>query len=130
MNIYTIVMKAGAGMRAEEFEAKFDHAFHESIKLTRLVPDTEESWTRLQKKLAKRYNNRKRLSIFKILPYITISFLLGAFLFGTPTISNAFQHVATVIKQDVFGILDDKPSPKKNIIPKTSPPPDYKTFYN
>ncbi|MFF2886241.1 hypothetical protein [Paenibacillus sp. NPDC057967] len=117
-------------MKTEELEAKFDHAFRESVKLTRFVPDTEESWTRLQKKLAKKTNSRKSISIFKVLPYFAISFLLGAFLFGTPTISDAFQHVATVIKQDVLGISDNEPAHKKNIIPKTAPPPDYKSFYN
>ncbi|WP_147384552.1 hypothetical protein [Paenibacillus sp. 1011MAR3C5] len=115
-------------MKTEELETMFDHAFRESVTLTRFVPDTEESWTRLQKKLAKRYRIRRRMGLFKVLPFIVVSFLLGAFLFGTPTVSNAFQQVATVIKQDIFGISDDTTS--HNLIPKTAPPPDYKLFYD
>ncbi|WP_165867466.1 hypothetical protein [Paenibacillus pinisoli] len=124
MIIYTIVMKEGAGMKREDFDARFDHALSESAKLTRLVPDHEESWIRIQKKLAQRDQMRKGNRVLKLLPYAVASFLLGAFLFGTPLASSAIHSIAAAFKQDHAQNVNDTPTPARYVIPKTAPPPD------
>ncbi|REK71248.1 DUF4367 domain-containing protein [Paenibacillus paeoniae] len=111
-------------MNKEEFDQLFDKAFDESVQKHPFTPSPELSWERLQKQLAKR---KRRKSQLRALPYVAASFLLGAFLFGTPTASNAFQplfQAVVTIKDDVVRIVFGQPNSSKTV-PKTPPPPGY-----
>lgn len=107
----------------EEFDRLFDQAFEESVQNHNFTPDAGPSWEKLQLQLAKK---RRRKSQLRALPYVAASFILGAFLFGTPTASNAFQplfQAVVTIKDDVVRIVFGEKSTSK-VVPKTPPPPE------
>ncbi|MFF2886239.1 hypothetical protein [Paenibacillus sp. NPDC057967] len=111
-------------MNKEEFDKLFDQAFEESVQSHNFTPDAGPSWEKLQQQLAKKKRRRSQL---RALPYVAASFLLGAFLFGTPTASNAFQPLfkaVVTIKDDVVRIMFGEDHASKTV-PKTPPPPDY-----
>jgi len=106
----------------EEFDKLFDQAFEESVQNHNFTPDAGPSWEKLQSQLAKK---KRRKSQLRALPYIAASFILGAFLFGTPTASNAFQplfQAVVTIKDDVVRIVFGEKN-TNNVVPKTPPPP-------
>ncbi|MCU6707947.1 DUF4367 domain-containing protein [Paenibacillus sp. J5C_2022] len=110
-------------MNKDEFERWFDEAFEETAKKHEFVPSSDQSWTRVQAQLQRKSKRKFRL---KVLPYVAASFLLGAIIFGTPTVSNAFDPIykAIVSIKDeaikiIFGSEDNK-----GAIPQTSPPPE------
>ncbi|RJE85088.1 DUF4367 domain-containing protein [Paenibacillus sp. 1011MAR3C5] len=110
-------------MNKEEFDKLFDQAFEESVQNHKFTPDAGPSWEKLQLQLAKK---KRRKSQLRALPYIAASFLLGAFLFGTPTASNAFQPLfkaVVTIKDDVVRIMFGENNASKTV-PKTPPPPE------
>ncbi|MFD0958201.1 DUF4367 domain-containing protein [Paenibacillus chungangensis] len=109
-------------MNKDEFERWFDTALQETAKKQEFVPSSDQSWMRLQAQLQRKSKRKFQL---KILPYVAASFLLGAIIFGTPTVSNAFDPIykAIVSIKDeaikiIFGSEDNK------VIPQTSPPPE------
>jgi hypothetical protein len=108
-------------MNQEKFDEMFDEAFEAAAKKHDFVPDSEASWEKVQKRLIRRY---KRKQFFKALPYIAASFVLGAFLFGTPITTKAFtpffQNIKA-IQQNVVSLIfgSDEQTVTK---PKTSPP--------
>lgn len=111
-------------MNKEEFDDWFDRAFDESVKNHSFVPDSEASWLKVQRLLERR-NRRKRQ--LRMLPYIAASFLLGAFIFGTPSATNAFEplYKAYVSVKDgvtrvIFGSMQES-----DTVPLTPPPPDF-----
>lgn len=111
-------------MNKEEFDRLFDQAFEESVQNHNFTPDAGPSWEKLQLQLAKK---RRRKSQLRALPYVAASFILGAFLFGTPTASNAFQplfQAVVTIKDDVVRIMFGEDNTSKTV-PKTPPPPGY-----
>lgn len=110
-------------MKKEEFDDLFDRVFDETVQGHHFTPDPSNSWNQLQKQLAKK--KRRRLQL-RVLPYIAASFLLGAFIFGTPTASNAFQplfQAVITIKDDVVRIVFGNPG-TGSVRPKTPPPPE------
>ncbi|REK71246.1 hypothetical protein [Paenibacillus paeoniae] len=120
-------------MRTEEFDKNFDHAFEECVRLYHFVPDASSSWEQIQKQYSKkRHNKMKRTSMFKLFPYIAAAFILGALIFGTPTVSNAFQpflHAVITIKDDVTRVIYGTPTKqlhKDDSIHKILPPPENK----
>lgn len=109
-------------MNREEFDQLFDQAFDEAAHSSQLVPDPGPSWARIQKKLARRAAIKRRL---KLVPYIAASFLLGAYLFGTPAVTTAFKPVIEAVATIKDGVLEMTiGQPKANgTLPKTAPPP-------
>lgn len=112
-------------MNKDEFDQLFDRVFDESVQNHKFTPDTGPSWEKVQLQLAKR---RRRRSQLRALPYVAASFLLGAFLFGSPAASNAFQplfQAVVTIKDDIVRIVIGEPGNSK-VTPKTPPPPESK----
>lgn len=113
-------------MNKDDFDQLFDRIFDESVKNHNFTPDSGPSWEKLQKKLKKR---SRRASLLRMLPYVAASFLLGAFVFGTPAATNAFDpiHKAFIsIKDGVVSIVfgsDNKHGTK----PLTPPPPNHES---
>ncbi|OBR65917.1 hypothetical protein A7K91_18285 [Paenibacillus oryzae] len=108
---------------ANGFDEAFDKAFESAVKEQTFVPDSDESWLRVQQALAKK---AKRNAKLKLLPYVAASFLLGAFLFGTPAATSAFTPFikSVAIYTDnvvniIFGTRD-----AKEVKPITAPPPE------
>ncbi|OUS68802.1 hypothetical protein B1748_33075 [Paenibacillus sp. MY03] len=109
-------------MNREEFDQLFDQAFDEAAHSSQLVPDPGPSWARIQKKLARRAAIKRRL---KLVPYIAASFLLGAYLFGTPAVTTAFKPVIEAVATIKDGVLEMTIGQPKasGTLPKTAPPP-------
>jgi hypothetical protein len=109
-------------MKADEFERLFDQAMAEAFRKHDFVPDPEPSWTKVRKQLERRSKRRSRLIV---LPYIAVSFIIGAFLFGTPATSQAFPffHVVKFIQEDVVKLIFGSGS-NGEAAPKTLPPPN------
>ncbi|GKU76436.1 DUF4367 domain-containing protein [Paenibacillus sp. L3-i20] len=111
-------------MNKQEFDQLFDNAFDESVKTHEFLPDSSTSWAKVKKALDKKTRRKRTL---RILPYIAAAFIFGAVIFGTPTVTNAFQpfyQAITTIKDGVINIIfgTNAPNPTK---PRTAPPPDY-----
>lgn len=111
-------------MNKEEFDDWFDRAFDESVKNHSFVPDSEESWMKVQRLVEKRNRRKQQL---RMLPYVAASFLLGALIFGTPSATNAFEplYKAYVSVKDgmtriIFGSMQ-----KSDTVPLTPPPPGF-----
>ncbi|CAM3636786.1 DUF4367 domain-containing protein [Marinicrinis lubricantis] len=110
-------------MDKDRFELEFDRAFEEAAKNHTVVPDPLESWKKVEKKLQRRRTRRQRL---KMLPYIAASFILGAVIFSTPAVTNAFSPVFQTLKQIqedmvtfIYGSNEEDPSESR-----TAPPND------
>lgn len=111
-------------MDRETFDRLFDHAFEEAARSSELVPDPDNSWVRFEKRLAKRTRRRRRL---RLVPYVVLSFMLGAFIFGTPAVTIAFQPIIESAASIRDGVVEltvgwQKPS---DATPKTDAPPSY-----
>jgi hypothetical protein len=114
----------GLAMDREEFDRLFDQAFEEAARDSELVPDPENSWVRFEKRLANRARRRRRL---RLVPYIVLSFMLGAFVFGTPAVTIAFQPIiesATSIRDGVVELTVGRQK-LSDTIPKTDAPPGH-----
>lgn len=109
-------------MNKREFDDLFDKAFDEAAKEQSFVPDSEESWKRVERRLEKKRTRKARL---KLLPYIAASFVLGALIFGTPTATEAFNpfiKAVASITDDVVSIVFGAGG-KKDTKALTPPPP-------
>ncbi|MEK3885557.1 DUF4367 domain-containing protein [Paenibacillus sp. PL2-23] len=116
-------------MNKEEFDERFDRAFQEKVKDHEFVPDASESWLRVKKRIDRRYRIRRQL---RTLPYVAASFLLGAYIFGTPVATEAFkpvfqayQVVIEGVQQMVFRSAPQQTDFVSQNLPKTLPPPGY-----
>lgn len=114
----------------DQFENKFDELFDaalsEAAKKHEFVPDPEQSWLKVERKLKRQSQNRARL---RAIPYIAISFVLGALIFGTPAVSTAFNlpFVKSIlsIKDDVAHIVFGNDEGAEKSKAKTPPPPGF-----
>ncbi|MDQ6419541.1 DUF4367 domain-containing protein [Paenibacillus sp. LHD-117] len=111
-------------MKREEFDQLFDHAFEDAARSSEFIPDPEPSWAKVEKKLAKRAKVKRLL---KLAPYLAASFLLGAYIFGTPAVSIAFQPIIKAVATIKDGVVEITVGEQENAntIPKTAPPPGY-----
>ncbi|BBH22454.1 hypothetical protein Back11_37990 [Paenibacillus baekrokdamisoli] len=110
-------------MNKDEFDRMFDDAFDEASNNYVTVPDSTASWKRVEDVVRRR---QKRLQRLKVLPYVAASFLLGAFIFGTPTVTKAFTpffHTIKSIQIDVVSLIFGSKD-KADTEPKTSAPGD------
>ncbi|PYI50933.1 DUF4367 domain-containing protein [Paenibacillus flagellatus] len=110
-------------MNKDEFDRLFDTAFEEAVKKQLPVANPEPSWQRLEPKLKARRSHKR----FLLLPYVVAaSFLIGAFIVGSPTATKAFSPFFQTIKQIQSGVVsfifgnDAEPTGKA----RTAPPPD------
>jgi len=110
-------------MNKDEFEQRFDEALEQAARSTSLAPDPTSSWLKLQQRLSRIRRRKKRLAM---LPYLAGSFLLGAFLFGSPLVATAFtplyQKIVSI--QDGVVSLIFRSDVDMGVTPATSPPPD------
>jgi hypothetical protein len=109
-------------VKKEEFDHLFDEAFEKSAK-SLPNPDPNSSWEQVMKTIQKR---QKRRSILSILPYLAASFLLGAVIFGSPAVTNAFNPIYEIFKKiqsDVVTLIFTNGQQEKGKA-KTAPPPD------
>lgn len=116
-------------MNREPFDRLFDQAFEEAARHSDFIPDPEPSWILIEKKLAKRARRRRRL---RLVPYIVLSFMFGAFIFGTPAVTTAFQPIietVVVIRDGVAELIVGRQKPA-DTIPKTAPPPGHVEMQN
>ncbi|MBH5320456.1 DUF4367 domain-containing protein [Paenibacillus sp. GSMTC-2017] len=111
-------------MNKEEFDQLFDKAFDESVNTYEFIPDSSNSWAKVQKQLRKQSRRKRQL---RLLPYIAAAFIFGAIVFGTPTVTNAFQpfyKAITSIKDGVINIIWGT-GETHNTKPRTPPPPGH-----
>lgn len=111
-------------MNREQFDRLFDQAFEEAARHSTFVPDPGPSWANIEKRLAKRARRRRRL---RLVPYIVLSFMLGAFIFGTPAVTIAFQPIiqsASMIRDGVAELTVGRLKPS-DTVPKTDAPPGH-----
>lgn len=106
-----------------EFDRMFDKAFEEAARNHRMAPDSTASWKRVERMMMRR---KKRKQLLKMFPFAAASFLLGAFLFGTPAVTKAFtpffQSINSLpnhLVSFIFGSNDQSASQSK-----TAPPND------
>ncbi|MFE5321487.1 DUF4367 domain-containing protein [Paenibacillus sp. NPDC056579] len=112
-------------MNKEEFDRMFDESFDTAAKNHNGMPDPMNSWKQIESKM---YRQRKRRQKLKLLPYLAASFLLGAVIFGTPVVSNAFNPFFQTIKNIqsdvvsfVFGSRDNHDTKPKTLPPEKEP---------
>ncbi|MBB6731836.1 DUF4367 domain-containing protein [Cohnella zeiphila] len=103
----------------------FDKAFEEAARNIDFTPDFEASWQRVEKKLKRR--RRRPWNRLRMLPYIALSFVLGALLFGTPTFSRAFAPFFESLQNVQDGLVHVVIGSQTVVTtkPKTAPPPGY-----
>lgn len=110
----------------DERDEQFDAAFAEAVKNHDFTPNFEQSWQRMEKRLARRRRNRTRL---RMLPYAAVSFLLGALLFGSPSASKAFDPFFQTVKSLPHGVVNvfygSNERDENAVKAKTAPPPGY-----
>lgn len=109
-------------MNKDEFDRLFDAAFEDAAKNHLPAPDPEPSWAKVEAMLKKR--SKKRLWP---VPYaVAASFLVGAFIIGSPSATKAFSPFIQTIKQIQSGVVsfifgNDS---EHNGPARTSPPPE------
>lgn len=111
-------------MNEDPFDKEFEAAFEEAARNREWIPDLDASWARVEAKLNRRRRRRARL---RVLPYLAASFILGALIFSSPAVSNAFQPLfrtfVTVqegVTHIVFGTQAEEPSLKDSVPPPPS----------
>jgi hypothetical protein len=111
-------------MKKEDFDRLFDAAFEEAVKTKLPAPDPDPSWQKIEVKLKK--HSWKRKPQLRLIPLVAAaSFILGAFIFGTPTVTKAFNPFIQTLKNIQSGVVsfifgnDSEPQGKA----KTAPPP-------
>ncbi|WP_169088573.1 DUF4367 domain-containing protein [Paenibacillus sp. PL91] len=108
-------------MKKENFDHLFDIAFEEASKHHAVIPDPDPSWGKIELQLRRQVKRRTR---YKIIPYIAASFILGAIVFGSPTVTKAFnpffQTVKTIQSNVVTFIFGSNDNSSHNA--KTAPP--------
>lgn len=111
-------------MNRKDFDQLFDQAFDDAARSSQFVPDPAPSWARIEKKLAQRAKFRRRL---KAVPYVAASFLLGAYIFGTPAVTTAFKPVIEAVSSIRDGVVEITVGKKDGdtTVPKTAPPPGF-----
>ncbi len=109
-------------VKKDEYEQLFDHAFLEAAEHHSITPDPTASWHRVEQRLKKKKTTFHRLRIFSL---VAASFILGAVIFGTPTVTQAvtpFFHSIRNLDSDmisfIFGSKEQKPG-----IPAKTPAP-------
>jgi len=104
-----------------EFDKMFDQAFDAAASTHTAIPDPTPSWEKVERLLQRR---RRRIQRLKVVPYVAASFVLGAMIFGSPPVTNAFnpffQSIKTIQSDVVSLIFGVKPI--ETTKPKTSPP--------
>jgi len=104
----------------DQFDQMFDKAFDKAAHDQDMIPDSTASWKRVELTLNRR---KKRKQLIKVLPYAAASFLLGAFLFGTPAVTKAFTPFFQSINSLPHGFVsfifgsNDQTASKPNTAP-------------
>lgn len=110
-------------MTKENLEQAFDQAFDDAVASYSAAPDPTASWQKMERRLHKRNKRRNRL---KMIPYIAASFILGAFIFGTPVVTEAFTPLYKTIiniQNDVVTLFFGS-NESSDTTAKTQPPPN------
>jgi len=101
----------------------FDEAFDSAAKGHSAAPDPSKSWIEVERRLRKHHAN-VRLSI-RLLPFaLAASFLCGAILFGSPSVTNAFHPFIQSminIQSDVVSLIFQKESANEELAFTSSP---------
>jgi len=108
-------------LKKEDFDKLFDEAFDEAAKRTTMIPDATPSWDNMQRKIRSKKKQRKLLGI---LPVAAASFLLGAFLFGSPAITTAFSPFFDTVKHIQQNVVSFIFGTKTTDSGALTPPPD------
>lgn len=82
-------------MDKEQLDRLFDEVFESAIQdsLDIKIPDPSPSWAWIEKKIAIERKKRNRRKFMRLVGMIAASLLIGAVLFGTPQVTEAFQPV-------------------------------------
>jgi hypothetical protein len=108
----------------EEFDRHFDAVFEQAVQNHLPAPDPNPSWDKVERQLG---NRARRRTLYKLVPSVVASFILGAVVFGTPAVTQAFNPLVQTIKNissDVVSVMFGKQSPVADSIKaKTAPPP-------
>lgn len=110
-------------MNKEDFDRVFDAAFEEAARNHLPSPDPDPSWSKIETILKERHAKRK----FRPLPYaVAASFLIGAFILGSPTVTKAFNPFVQTIKNIQAGVVSFifGNDTEQEGQAKTAPPPD------
>ncbi|TVX97151.1 DUF4367 domain-containing protein [Cohnella terricola] len=108
-------------MRERHFDKLFDEAFDAAAKKATVVPDAEPSWERMQKKIGSKNKRRKLLGS---LPVAVASFLLGAFLFGSPALTSALNPLFDTVKHYQQNVVSFVFGTRSTDAGALTPPPD------
>ncbi|THF84594.1 DUF4367 domain-containing protein [Cohnella fermenti] len=109
----------------DEFDKLFDAAFDEAVKKHTAAPSPDRLWEKTEQLLHRKSKRRRRL---RSLPLIACSFALGAFAFGAPKASEAFDPFFQKVKQFPEGIVNVIFGTAGNSDgAKTAPPPEFET---
>jgi Domain of unknown function (DUF4367) len=110
-------------MNQDEFDRLFDQAFDSAVKDHQISPDPSASWKRVKDGL---YRQKKKSQFLKMIPYLAASFVLGAVIFGTPVVTNAFPPFFQAIKSIQFEVVSliFGSTDQTNSLAKTAPPSD------
>lgn len=111
-------------MNKDQFDQLFDEAIAESASKSTLIPDASSSWKKVERRIRRQQRRKQQM---RLLPYIAVSFFLGAFFFGSPIVSATFtpffqslQSIQEQMTTIIFGV--DRTA--DTATPKTPPPPD------
>jgi hypothetical protein len=113
----------GFEVNKEEFDRLFDTAFEEAVHTRLAAPDPSTSWSNVERRLRSR---SKRRTVYKLLPSVVASFILGAVIFGSPAVTQAFDPIVQSIKEMQAGVvtLVFGRQSSNDTKAKTPPPPD------
>lgn len=109
-------------MNNEELDRLFDAAFEEAAK-NLPSPNPDPSWVRVEAALKQKKKRRRN----KLIPYTAVaaSFIMGALIFSTPTVSIAFDPLVEKVKNIQTGVVSFVFSNSADHAgkAKTNPPP-------
>jgi hypothetical protein len=88
-------------MEKNEFDLMFDEVFEKAAK-DLPSPNPDPSWSKIEGLL----KEKRLFQKFRIFPYaVAVSFILGAFIFGSPNVTKAFNPFIQTIENIQTGVI-------------------------
>ncbi|MFD0872224.1 Uncharacterised protein [Chlamydia abortus] len=114
--------------KEEEWDRLLDSVFEDAVRENYRceVPDPTPSWEKVREKLKAEKRRRARRRWRSRIATIAASLLIGAFIFSTPQITNAFAPLTAIFKQltgNMLSFFYGESGLEERTGAKTSPPP-------
>ncbi|GIP31243.1 DUF4367 domain-containing protein [Paenibacillus sp. J2TS4] len=112
----------------EEWDRLLDSVFEDAVRENYRceVPDPAPSWEKVRERLKAEKRKRVRRSWRIRVSAIAASLIIGAFIFGSPQMTNAFEPIGLMFKQltgNMLSFFYGESGLEKQTEARTSPPP-------